>query len=108
MKLGASVSIIKHKNTSEVIVSESLPIGIVQNIKPTIVRKQISSGDMIFLASDGIVDSFENIDIYKSFINDAKIFNLQKYLDEVVVDAGVQNQKHIDDMTIIGINLLKN
>ncbi len=108
VKLGASVSIIKHKNTSEVIVSESLPIGIVQNIKPTIVRKQISSGDMIFLASDGIVDSFENIDIYKSFINDAKIFNLQKYLDEVVVDAGVQNQKHIDDMTIIGINLLKN
>ncbi len=108
VKLGATVSVIKHRNTSEVIVSESLPIGIVQNIKPTIVRKQISAGDMIFLASDGIVDSFENIEIYKSFINDAKIFNLQKYLDEVVYDAGVQNQKHIDDMTIIGINLLKN
>lgn len=108
VKLGASVSVIKHRETSEIVSCESLPIGIVQNIKPTIISKHISSGDIIFLASDGIVDSFENIDIYKSFINDAKIFNLQKYLDGIVSDAEIQNQKHPDDMTIIGINLLKN
>ncbi len=108
VKLGSSVSIIKHYNTSEVISSESLPIGIVWNIKPTIITKQISAGDIIFLASDGIVDSFQNIDIYKSFVNDAKIYNLQKYLDEIVFDAEHQNQEHPDDMTIIGVNLLKN
>lgn len=108
VKLSSSVSIIKHKNTSEMIMCESLPIGMVQNIKPTIVKKQITAGDMIFIASDGIVDAFGSIDIYKSFINDSKIFNMKKYLDDVLSDAEFQNKKHPDDMTIIGINLLKN
>lgn len=108
IKLGSSVSVIKHKNTSEVIASESLPIGIVQNIKPTIIRKPIFAGDVIFLASDGVVDSFPSIDSYKCFVNDAKIFNLQKFLDDVIFDSESQNLKHADDMTIIGINLLKN
>lgn len=108
IKMGSSVSVLKHKDTSEAIVSESLPIGIVQNIKPTIVKKPIFQGDMIFLASDGVVDSFPNIESYKTFINDAKIYNVQKFLDDVVFDASSMNQTHVDDMTIIGINLLKN
>ncbi len=108
IKLGSSVSIIKRKNTSEVVACESLPIGIVKNLKPTIIKKQIQSGDMLFLASDGIVDSFSNIEQFKSFVNDSKIYNMQKYLDDVVGDAVYQSSKHIDDMTIIGINLLKN
>ena len=108
VKLSSSVSVIKHKNTSEMIVCESLPIGMVQNIKPTITKKQITAGDMIFIASDGIVDAFGSVDTYKSFINDSKIFNMKKYLDDVLADAEFQNKKHPDDMTIIGINLLKN
>ena len=108
IKLGSSVSVIKHKNTAELISCESLPIGIVQNIKPTVIKKPIFAGDIIFLASDGVVDSFAGIESYKSFVNDAKIFNLQKFVDDVIYDSNSQNLKHPDDMTIIGINLLKN
>ena len=63
--------------------------------------------DVIFLASDGVVDSFASPDEFKAFINDTKIYNLQQHLDNIVFDAGYQS-KHKDDMTIIGINLLKN
>jgi len=108
IKLGSSVSILKHKSTSEIIVCDSLPIGMIQNIKPTIVKKHIAVNDMIFLASDGVVDAFRSIDDYKNFINDSKVFDMKKYLDEVIADVEFQNQKHKDDMTIIGINLLKN
>lgn len=108
VKLGSSVSVIKHKNTSELVKCESLPIGMIQNIKPTIIKKQIISDDMIFLASDGIVDSFNSIESYKNFINDAEIFDMKKFLDDVIFDAEFGNTKHKDDMTIIGINLLKN
>ena len=107
VKLGSSVSVLKHKNTSELISCESLPIGMIQNIKPTIIKKQISAGDMIFIASDGVVDSFKNVDAYKNFINDARIYDMKKYLDDVIFDADFQNQKHKDDMTIIGISLTK-
>ena len=108
IKLGASVSVLKHKETSEMISSASLPIGIVESIRPTIVKKQIYQGDMIFLASDGVVDSFPSVESYATFINDSKIYNMQKFLDNVIFDAESLNQKHLDDMTIIGINLLKN
>ena len=108
VKLGSSVSIIKHKNTSEIIKCDSLPIGMIQNIKPTIIKKQIIAGDIIFLASDGVVDSFNSIDSYKNYINDAEIFDIKKFLDDIIFDAEFGPSKHKDDMTIIGINLLKN
>ena len=108
IKLGSSISVIKHQNTSEIISCSSLPLGIIDAIKPTIIRRNISVNDVIFLASDGIVDSFSNIEDYQNYINDSKILNLQKYIDGVVFDASFQNKKHIDDMTIIAIKLLKN
>lgn len=108
IKLGSSVSILKHKMTSEEIVCKSLPVGIVQNIKPTIIQKRIFDGDIIFLASDGVVDSFGDVAKYKNFINDAKIINLQCYVDTVMDDIVSSNLKHRDDMSIIAIKLLKN
>jgi len=108
IKLGASVSVIKHKNTSEMIECKSLPLGVIEKVTPTIVKRNISAGDFIILASDGVVDSFNNIEDYKCYINDSKILNLQKFVDDVVLDARFQNQKHQDDMTLIAINLLKN
>ena len=108
IKLGSSVSILKHKDTAETIASHSLPIGIVQNVKPTVIKKHITQGDMIFLASDGVVDSFSSVESFGSFINDAKVYNVQKFLDDVIFDAENINKIHPDDMTIIGINLLKN
>ncbi len=108
IKLGASVSVLKHQNTSELIASKSLPIGIIENAKPTIIRKQIFAGDKIFIASDGVVDSFSSVEAFKTFVNDAKIYDMQKFLDNVLLDAQSLNKTHLDDMTIIGINLLKN
>ena len=108
IKLGASVSVLKHQSTSELIKCDSLPIGIVDNAKPTIIRKQFFAGDKIFLASDGVVDSFSSVASFATFINDAKIYNMQKFLDNVLFDAESTNKQHLDDMTIIGVNLLKN
>lgn len=107
IKLGSSVSVLKHVNKSETIASKSLPIGIVRNVKPTIVKKQIFVGDMIFIASDGVVDSYESVESYANFINDSKIFNLKSFTDNLIFDASYQNQSHPDDMTVIAINLLK-
>jgi len=107
IKLGSSVSILKHKSTSEVIASKSLPVGIVQNIKPTIIQKRINDGDVIFLASDGVVDSFGDLDKYKCFINDSKQSNTQSFIDSIIEDIVASGMKHQDDMSIIAVNLLK-
>ena len=108
IKLGSSVSAIKHKDKTEIVTCESLPVGIVQNLKPTISVCSIQAGDMIVLASDGVVDSFGEIENYKIFINDCQISNLQRFTDNVIFELGMQPNKHKDDMSIIALKLLKN
>lgn len=108
IKLGSSVSAIKHIDKTEIICSESLPVGIVQNLSPTIKTYPVRSGDVIVLASDGVVDSFENIESYKYFINDYKINDLQRFADNVIFELNMQPNKHKDDMSIIALKLLKN
>lgn len=108
IKLGSSVSLIKHENRTEIINCESLPVGIVQNLKPTIIVKDIKEGDVIMLASDGVVDSFGEIENYKIFVNDQKINNLQRFTDNLIFELKMQPNKHQDDMSIIALKLLKN
>lgn len=108
IKLGSSVSAIKHKDRTELVSSDSLPVGIVQNLTPTIVVKPIQAEDVIVLASDGVVDSFSDVESYKIFVNDSKINGLQRFVDNVIFELSLQQNKHKDDMSIIALKLLKN
>lgn len=108
IKLGSSVSVIKHKERIEIVSCESLPVGIVQNIRPTIVVRPIKAGDVVLLASDGVVDSFGEVERYKVFVNDYKIDNLQRFVDNVIFELNLQPNRHKDDMSIIALKLLKN
>ncbi len=108
IKLGSSVSAIKHKDKTEIISSESLPVGIVQNLTPTIVVKPVQPGDVVVLASDGVVDNFSDIEKYQIFINDYKIDKLQRFADNVIFELGTAQVKHKDDMSLIALKLLKN
>ena len=108
IKLGSSVSALKQKEKTELVVCESLPVGIVQSLNPTIVVKPICAGDMIVLASDGVVDSFSDEEEFRVFVNDYKVGGLQRFVDNVIFELGMQANKHRDDMSIIAIKLLKN
>ena len=92
IKLGSSVSLIKHKDETEIISASSLPVGIVQNLKPSIETFFVRAGDIIVLASDGVVDSFSDIEKYRIFINDYKIGSLQRFSDNVIFET---SQKQI-------------
>ena len=108
IKLGSSVSVIKHKDKTEIIKCASLPVGIVQNLTPTIEVKNIQAGDIVILASDGVVDCFEDEEQYKVFINDCKIDGLQRFSDNLIFELGMTPKGRRDDMSIIALKLLKN
>jgi len=60
IKLGASQGMVKTKENVTFIEGASLPVGIVEEIQPTITKKVLRVGDFILLASDGFWDAFED------------------------------------------------
>lgn len=108
IKLGSSVSVIKHRENSELIVSSSLPVGIVQNLKPTIQTTMLREGDVIVLASDGVVDCFADVDRFRVFVNDCQFRTLQEFTDNVITELSLGMNQHPDDKSIIAVKLLKN
>lgn len=108
VKLGATASFIKHKDTITKIESGALPIGVLEDISPKITKTSISQGDMVILTSDGIADSFGE-DMLESFILENKALSPQELADSILEKSkslcgGVPN----DDMTVVVGKIFKN
>ncbi|MDP2892604.1 MAG: stage II sporulation protein E [Bacillota bacterium] len=56
VKIGASPSYIKKKDSLDCVLAATLPIGIVEQIKPLNIKKTLSPGDCIIMMSDGVHD----------------------------------------------------
>ncbi len=102
VKLGATMGFIKHNDTISAIECESLPLGIVSSLTPTIKSTMIRSGDMIVLATDGVADSFASDEIYTDYINNIHTLNPQELADKLM-DKALENNHGValDDMTIL-------
>ncbi len=57
IKLGAPESVIRNKDSVEIIKGGALPLGILDTVKPCVTRRIINPGDMIALFSDGVSDN---------------------------------------------------
>ena len=68
----------------------------------------MNSGDIIVLASDGVVDSFQSIEAYLHFINNERITNVQLLADNILEEARSRTVTHKDDMTVLAIKLANN
>ena len=103
IKVGAPAGFIKHKDSVEVMRGAgALPIGILQDIKPSINKKVLEANDIIILCSDGVVDAFDDEDKLKNFVNNLNITNPQEIADTIVHEAIYLNQSEPrDDMTCL-------
>lgn len=108
IKVGASVGFIKHIDTTTIIESGALPIGILEEITPKISKTVLDTSDMVVLISDGIADSFESVDNLKDFINNIQNSNPQGVADEILAKA-MENSLGVagDDMTVIVSRIFK-
>ena len=102
VKLGATLGFIKHGDTISTVECESLPLGIISTLSPTIKSTIVKSGDMIVLATDGVADSFSSDEEYTDFINNTKTLNPQELADKIM-DKALENNHGVavDDMTIL-------
>ena len=92
-------------------VSNSLPLGILNNVEVSVFDKDISDGDIFIMCTDGVIDSKEEEQGDKWFIKLLKNIstnNVQKMAD-ILLNEAVDNNYGIckDDMSVIVVKVSK-
>lgn len=102
IKLGASVGLVKADNKVEIVSGSSLPLGVLEEMTPSITQKALNKGDVIALMSDGVVDCFADVNEVASVFEQVSL-NVPQSIAEVILSKALklsQNKPH-DDMTVV-------
>ena len=105
IKNGACKTYIKNKSKLEYVDSNSLPLGILNDVDFTVYDRDLADGDVFIICSDGIVDSNSEQSEDKwlvKLIKEVNTNNVKKLADMIIREA-VDNSYGIakDDMTVI-------
>lgn len=102
VKVGAPQGLIKHENEVEILQAGALPLGILEEMKPTIHKKLLSIDDMIVLTSDGVMDNFGGVEKLQKYINLLSSKNPQEIANNILSETMSQcSNRPNDDCTII-------
>lgn len=113
VKAGGAVSVIRSQGKAELLKSEGLPIGILDDIEPAIYHRQLAGGDMIYMMSDGIMDQIKDIRkaemLILKTIRDIPDSMGPQQAAECVYDTMIDayGDQIEDDVTILAARLLK-
>ena len=112
IKSGACPTYIKNNKKVQIIKSNSLPAGIIDQNNVQTFDRDISSGDIMLMCSDGILDSnieYKNKELWiKYLLEDIETNNTQKIAD-LVLNEAIDNNYGTpkDDMSIIVCKFMK-
>lgn len=106
IKSGACPTYIKSRKKVQMIKSSSLPVGIVNKNNLEVFDKDIQSGEILLMCTDGILDSnieYKNKELWiKYLLEDIETNNTKKIAD-IILNEAIDNNfgKIKDDMSII-------
>lgn len=106
IKIGSPASIIIKKEGIKVMESSSLPLGILESIRPTVCEERLEDGDIVVFMSDGISSSFPSATDLYAFLEKLKPLNPQNLADEILAGAKkAARGKAVDDMTVLAVRI---
>ena len=102
IKLGSADSYVKGRDFARRVSCCSMPLGILEEIKPATSAERLESGDVVFLASDGVTDSFSDRDEMLEFVSSIDCANPQECA-KILLERAVANYGGVskDDMTVL-------
>lgn len=112
VKSGAAPTFIKRKDECIVINSESLPIGMMNNVEFKTYEENLQDGDIIIMMSDGVLDANKKTSDpekwMKDLITSINSSNPQILSDEIFNTAKLANRNKVeDDMTLLVTKIWK-
>ena len=108
IKIGTPYSFVITRDSVKIIEGSSLPLGILDEMKPTVCKTRLSAGDVILFVSDGISDAFGSATDLIDFLTTEKAMNPKTLADNVMEKAlslwgGVAR----DDMTAFCVRIFE-
>lgn len=112
LKSGACPTYIKTDDGVSLIESDSLPTGILNNIKIDTFEKELKPGTIIVMCSDGIIDSnkeFANHEIWLKNLLENIQTDIPERIADIILKESIDNDigKPTDDMTVIVSKIIK-
>lgn len=108
IKYGAPYGFIVNDGAVRIVESNSLPLGILSDLSPSVCSAELSDGDMILLTTDGIADAFGGSSEIIDFLRKAPALNPQSLSEQVLKKAvDLAGGRHNDDMTALSVRVFK-
>ncbi|MCR1899043.1 stage II sporulation protein E [Irregularibacter muris] len=113
IKIGAVSTFIKRGEKVEMIASNSLPVGILDEVNIEVSRRQLEDGDFIIMASDGLLDANPFVEDKEKWVREQlikiKSRNPQR-IAHCLFEQARKESKNIlkDDITILVAKIWKN
>ena len=106
IKIGSPYSFVITKDSVKIIEGNSLPLGILDEIKPTVCKTTLFSGDMIVFISDGVADAFGSASEVIEFLSTQRALNPKTLAEDIISKATILSfGKASDDMTAFCIRI---
>lgn len=108
VKYGSPYGFIISDGRVRIVEANSLPLGILNDLKPSVCSAEINDGDMILLMTDGVSDAFGSSGDIIDYIRLAPALNPQTLADDVLNKAvSLSGGKKKDDMTVLCVRIFK-
>jgi stage II sporulation protein E len=109
IKYGAPYGFIINDGAVKIIEGNTLPLGILEDLSPSVAKTEVYDGDMILLLTDGISDAFKSSSAIIDFLRSVPAKNPQTLTNQILSKAVALNDgKHLDDMTALAVRIFKN
>lgn len=106
IKLGAPYGFIISSGSVKLIEGSSLPMGILDTLRPSVCRENVQIGDVIIFVSDGVTDAFGSATDFAEYLTAIAVNNPQKLSDKILSEAFSQNGNVAkDDMTVVACKI---
>ncbi len=108
IKIGSPLGFILSGNTVKVLETHSLPMGILDALRPDTARYQLQENDILLFLSDGIADAFGSASDLYEVLRSIPTSNPQELADCLLESAlRAYGGKAKDDMTALAVRLFK-
>ncbi len=107
VKIGAPVGFILSAEKLRVLEGESLPMGMLETIRPATLRAELQENDFLLFMSDGVTGAFGSSTELYAYLSELRPLNPQSLAEEVLAAALARyHGRAEDDMTVIAVRMM--